>query len=103
MSYIEKKQKNEETYNYFIKKFSFMGKQHKINKYIGKQPFVSKESFLADNLEEITQKEFEIKKPFFPKELIYHNKLLEDVEKKATTINNRIESTNNTTLESKLL
>jgi hypothetical protein len=103
MSYIEKKQKNNETYKYFIKKFSFMGSQHKINKYIGKQPFVSKESFLADNLEEISNKEFEIKKPFFPEDLSYNDKLIEDVEKKAIKINNKIESTNNTTIEAKML
>jgi len=103
MSYIEKKQKNNETYKYFIKKFSFMGSQHKINKYIGKQPFVSKESFLADNLEEISNKEFEIKKPFFPEDLSHNDKLIEDVEKKAIKINNKIESTNNTTIEAKML
>ena len=91
MSYIEKKEKNGETYKYFTKKFSFVGKQYKINKYIGKQPFISKEAFLLSNLEEITKKEFEIKKQFFPKELIYHNKILDQVELNAIKINNTID------------
>jgi len=103
MSYIEKKQKNGETYSYFTKKFSFMGAQYKINKYIGKQPFVSKESFISANIEEITKNEFEIKKPFFPKELIYHNNLLNQVELNAIKINNMLETTNNTTIEAKML
>jgi Fic family protein len=103
MSYIEKKQKNGEIYNYFTKKFSFMGTQYKINKYIGKQPFVSKEAYLLSNLEEITQREFEIKKPLLPKGLTYNDKLLDQIELMATKINNTIEATNNTAIEAKLL
>jgi len=103
MSYIEKKQKNGETYSYFTKKFSFMRSQYKINKYIGKKPFISKESYILSNLEEITKKEFEIKKQFFPKELIYHNKLLNQIEFNSIKLNNIIEATNNTTIEAKML
>jgi Fic family protein len=92
MSYIEQKQRKAETYAYFVKRFSFMGKQYKINKYIGKKPLVTKERYLEDNLEGITKQEFELKKPFFPKQLLYHNKLLKKVEYDAIRLNNLVEA-----------
>lgn len=91
MSFIEQKEKNGETYSYFVKRFSFMGRQFKINNYIGKTPLVSKEEYLQKNLEKITNQEFEIKKAFFPKDLAY-GALLEKTEREAIYLNNLVES-----------
>ena len=94
MSHIEQKEKNGETYAYFVKKFSFMGRQCKINNYIGKAPFVSKEGYLQKNLEKITGQEFGIKKAFFPKEFAY-GALLEKTGKEAIFLNNLMEARQN--------
>lgn len=94
MGYIEQKEKNGKTYSYFVKKFSFMGKQHKINNYLGKNPLVSKEEYVQRNIEKITKQELEIKKAFFPKELSYE-KLLEKTEKNAIYLNNLMEAKQN--------
>lgn len=94
MSYIEQKEKNKGTYSYFVKKFSFMGKQHKINNYIGKAPLVSKEEYIQKNLEKITLQEFEIKTAFFPKEIACRG-LLEKTEKEAIYLNNLMEAKQN--------
>jgi len=100
MSYIERKEKNGEIYAYFVKKFSFMGKQYKINNYIGKALLVSKEEHLQKNLEKITNQEFEIKKAFFPKELAYGT-LLEKIEKGAIYLNNLMEAKQNRSIVEK--
>ena len=71
-----------------------MGKQHKINNYIGKPPLVSKEEYMQKNLEKITSQEFEIKKAFFPKELAF-GELLEKTEKEAIYLNNLMEAKQN--------
>jgi len=94
MSYIEQKEKNGEVYSYFVKKFSFMGKQYKINNYIGKAPLVSKEEYLQKNIEKITWQEFEIKKAFFPKEFA-RGALLEKTGKEAIFLNNLMEARQN--------
>ena len=94
MSYIEQKEKNGEVYSYFVKKFSFTGKQVKISNYLGKTPLVSKEGYMQKNLEKITEQEFKIKKMFFPKELAF-GELLEKTEKKAIYLNNLMEAKQN--------
>jgi len=94
MSFIEQKEKNGEIYAYFVKKFPFMGKHYKINKYIGKNPLISKEDYIRKNLEKITLQELEIKKKFFPKEMVY-GKLLEKTEKNAIYLNNLMEARQN--------
>ncbi len=94
MSYIERKSKNGETYSYFVKKFSFMGKQFKINNYLGKTPLISKEEYLQKNIEKITNQEFELKKPFLPKELSYGD-LLEKTERNAIYLNNLMDAKQN--------
>lgn len=93
MSYIEKKRVNDNSYYYFSKKFSIMKKQYKISKYIGNKPVLSKENFLKSNLEEITRKEFEIKKELFPKEFNKH-KNFENNELLSIKINNYLEAEN---------
>jgi Fic family protein len=92
MSYIIKMQKNGENYNYFVKKFSFMGKNYLINQYIGKKPFVSKDKYLLDNLDQITKNEFELKSKHFPQDLVYNSELINKVEYLAIRLNNLIES-----------
>jgi len=94
MSHIEQKEKNSETYSYFVKKFSFMGKQHKINNYLGKGLLVSKEEYIKKNIEKLTKQELEIKKPFFPRELAFGG-LLEKTEKNAVYLNNLMEAKQN--------
>ena len=100
MSYIEQKEKNGQIYSYFVKKFSFMGKQHKINNYVGKLPFVSKEEYLRENLDKVTRQELEIKEKHFPKELSYSN-LVEKVEENAIYLNNFMEARQNRALVEK--
>ncbi|MDD3160043.1 MAG: Fic family protein [Candidatus ainarchaeum sp.] len=101
---IIKKENNGEKYNYFVKKFSFLGKSYQISKYIGKKPFVSKEEYLIENLENLTKCEFDLKKPFFPKDLIYFNKLIDKIEYDSIKLNNLIEGKQKQIfIESKLL
>ncbi len=94
MSHIEWKERKEETYAYFVKKFSFKGKQFKISNYIGKKPLVSKEDYMQKNIEKITEQEFEIKKKLFPKGLVYGN-LMEKTEREAIFLNNLVEAKQN--------
>ncbi len=94
MSFIEQKKRKNEVYSYFVKKFSFMGKQFKINNYIGKTLMISKEEYMQKNIEKITIQEFELKKPFFPKEFSYGN-VLEKIEKNAIYLNNLMEAKQN--------
>lgn len=93
MGYIEKKKINDKIYYYFSKKFSMMGKQYKISQYIGSKFFVSKETFLKDNLVEINSKEFNIKKRLFPKEFNKY-KNFENIDLLAISINNFCEVEN---------
>ncbi len=100
MSYIEEKEKNREKYFYFVKKFSFMGKQFKINNYLGKNPLVSKEEYLQKNIEKLAKQEFEIKKPFFPKEFDFTG-LPEKIEKNSIYLNNLMETKQNQSIVEK--
>jgi len=100
MSFIEQKEKNGQTYSYFVKKFSFMGKQYKINNYIGKMPFVSKEEYLQKNISKVTKQELEIRKKNLPKGLSYGG-LAEKAEENAVYLNNFMEARQNRALVEK--
>ncbi len=69
-----------------------MGKTYSINHYIGKKPFVSKDAYLLDNLDKITNREFELKSKHFPQDLVYNNELINQVEYLSIKLNNLIES-----------
>src|SRR3989344_7686780 len=92
MSYLERKQINKKTYIYFVKKISFMKKIHIIKKHIGTDsPAITKEKYLLDNLEYLSNEEFNFRKKFLRqiKEKVSYNKQLpEKIEIKAIEINN---------------
>ena len=92
MGYLEKKQIKEKVHVYFVKKVSFMKKLFVINKYIGIDSLtLSKEKYLLDNLEVISNEEFEFRKIFLNqvKNDISHNQNLPDkIEINAIRIDN---------------
>ena len=92
MSYLEKKQINGKVYVYFVKKISFMKRLFVINKHIGTDsPTISKEKYLLDNLDVISNEELEFRKTFLNqvKNDISHNQNLPDrIEINAIKIDN---------------
>ena len=92
MSYLERKQINKKTYAYFVKKISFMKNIHIIKKHIGiDSSAITKEKYLLDNLEYLSNEEFNFRKKFLRqiKEKVSHNEQLpEKIEIKAIEINN---------------
>ena len=95
MSYIEKKKLNEKTYIYFVKKVSFMKELFIIKRHIGlDSPIFSKEKYILDNLEELSNEELNFRRKFLDniKKNISHNeKLPEKIELKSIKINNLLE------------
>jgi Fic family protein len=95
MSYVEKKKIKEKTHIYFVKKVSFMNKLLVIKKYIGlNSSTFSKEKYVLDNSEELSQEELKFKSQFLKKvikELSYNEQLPEKVEYKSIKINNLLE------------
>jgi Fic family protein len=96
MSYIEIKKVNGIEYISFVKKFSFMGKNFRIKKHIGKNiSTVTHQDFLKNNFNNISRKEFDIGKTFFDKiDIVYNSNLLDYVELKSIEINNLFEIKN---------
>ena len=98
MSYLEIKKTNGNSYASFVKKVSFMGSLLVIKKAIGLEtPTINKEKFLLDNLESISQEEFDFRKKYLLEvsSLISHNKSLPDkIELKSIILNNLIEAKN---------
>ena len=92
MSYLEKKQINGKVYVYFVKKISFMKKLFVINKHIGiDSPTINKEKFLLDNIDILSNEEFEFRETFLNqvKKDISHNQNLPDkIETNVIRINN---------------
>lgn len=81
MSYIEKKKIGENTYLYFVKKISFMGKVFVIKKHIGAGSVItSKEKYILDNIEDLSSEEFNFRSKFLEqvKEQISHSENLPD-------------------------
>jgi len=65
MSYIEIKKVHDIEYISFVKKFSFIGKNFRIKEHIGKNiSTVNVKDYLKKNFNDITEKEFQIKKNF---------------------------------------
>jgi len=100
MSYVEQKEKNGRVYSYFVKKFSFMGRQHKINNYIGRVALVSKQEYVQKNLGKLTSQELEMRLPFVPSNLSYGG-LSSKVEESAVYLNNLMEAKQNRSLVQK--
>ena len=96
MSTIENNVKGKNKYLSFVKKISFMGKHLLIKIHIGKMTVnVSKENYLLENIDEISNKEFELRKKFLGpvnNKLSNNEKLPEIVEAKAIRINNLMEA-----------
>ena len=93
MSYLEIKKVNNTEYVSFVKKFSLMGQSFRIHEHIGKNiSTLDKRDFLRRNLDSISRKEFEVRRPLIEKlEIAYNNKLLFDIELMSIKINNLIE------------
>lgn len=95
MSFIEKTCKANVDYFSFVKKVSFMGKQLIIKEHLGKDTTnLTKEKYLLDNLNKISEKEFEFRKTFLIEvkdTLPYNTFLIEEIEKKAIKISNLVE------------
>ena len=99
MSSIEKSVKGKNTYLSFVKKVMFMGKQLLIKKHIGKKiTTITKEGYLLDNINEISDEEFELRKKYLNSikgSLSHREGLVEEVEMKAIRINNLQEAKSN--------
>jgi Fic family protein len=95
MSFIEKKSKEDLEYFSFVKKVSFMGKRLVIKEYLGKSiTNTTKEKYLLDNLDSISEKEFKFRYTFLNKikdELSHNLSLPEEIEKKTIRIDNLTE------------
>jgi Fic family protein len=93
MSYIEIKKVNDIEYISFVKKFSFMGKNFRIKEHIGKNiSTVTVQDYLKKNFNNISRKEFDIRKNVLDKmDLVYNKNLLDYIELKSIEINNLFE------------
>ncbi|HIH00192.1 MAG TPA: Fic family protein [Thermoplasmata archaeon] len=93
MSYIEIKKVNDTEYISFVKKFSFMGKNFRIKEHIGKNiSTVTVRDYIKKNFNEISRKEFDIRKMFLDRlDIVYNKNLLEYIELKSIEINNLFE------------
>lgn len=96
MSYLETKSRIAGDYVSFVKKISFMGDNFLIKKHIGKKlPTISKEKYMLDNIECLTETEFSFRKKFIcdiMEQISYGGDLPLNIEKKAIKINNLLEA-----------
>ncbi len=92
MSSIDKLKIGNNTYLKFVKKTTFMGKKFVYKEHIGKgTSAITKEKYLLENLDKITNEELKFKLNFLKSikgKLSYNEKLPENIEKKAIQINN---------------
>ena len=64
MSHLEIKKINDTEYASFVKKFSLMGQNFRIYEHIGKNiPTLGARKYLKNNLDAISEKEFEMRWP----------------------------------------
>lgn len=92
MSSIEKIKVKEKSYLRFVKKATFMGKKFVCKEHLGKEnAYITKEKYLLENLEKITEKELKFRlkilEPILEK-MSYNKNLPIKIEKKAIRINN---------------
>ena len=90
MSYLEVKKRNDIEYASFVKKFSLMGHNFRIREHIGKNiSTLNEKEYLKNNLDSITQKEYNLRKSLISDlDIVYNENLLYDVELKSIHINN---------------
>jgi len=93
MSYLQIKKVKDIEYVSFVKKFNLMGQSFRIHEHIGKNiSTLDSREFLRHNLDLISHKEFELRRPLIEKlEITYNNKLLFDIELLVIKINNLME------------
>ena len=97
MSYLEIKTVNDTEYVSFVKKFSLMGRSFRIHEHIGKNiSTLDPRDYLRRNLEYISMKELELKRPLIVDlELAYNDRLIFDIELMSIKINNLMEAKGN--------
>ena len=95
MSYLEKRQISGKNHVYFVKKVSFMGDLLVIKKHMGVESHtLSKERYMLDNLDKISDEEFSFRKRFLEnikKSISHHGNLPDKIELKAIKITNLTE------------
>ena len=93
MSYLEISRKNGIEYASFVKRFTLMGKDFRIYEHIGKNvPTLNKNDYLKRNLDRLSKKELEKRKPLLEDlDICYSDKLLVDVELLSIKMNNLLE------------
>ena len=93
MSYLEFKKVKNKVYVTYVKKFSLMGQSFRIHEHIGKNiSTLDKREYMKRNLESISMKEFELRKPLLENlEITYNEKLLYDIELMSIKMNNLLE------------
>ena len=98
MSYLEIKNAGNKKYLYFVKKVSFMKNNLVIKKHIGvESPTISKDKYILDNIEKISEEEFNFRKIFLElskSKISYSTNLPEKIEKNTIKISNLIEGKN---------
>ena len=96
MSYLEIKSGINGDYVSFVKKISLMGGHFLIKRHIGKNlPTISKEKYLMDNIESLTEMEFSFRKKFIcdiMDKISYSEELPFGTERKSIKINNLMEA-----------
>jgi len=87
------KKVNGNEYISFVKKFSFIGKNFRIKEHIGKNiSTVTVKDYLKKNFNNISRKEFDIRKKNLDRlDIVYNKNLLDYVEFKSIEINNLLE------------
>ena len=97
MSYIDIKTVKDVEYASFVKKFTFMGKEFRIKKHIGKNiSTIDSKDYLRNNIDDISRRELELRKDFLDTLNLVHNKnLLYQNELKSIEMNNLFEIKNN--------
>ena len=93
MSHLEIKEIDGVEYAAFVKKFSIMGQGFRLHEHIGKNiSSLDKRDYMRNNLETLTRKEFEMRKPLLEKLYIAHSKkVLFDTEMVSIKIGNLME------------
>lgn len=93
MSYLEFKKVTDNEYVSFVKKFSLMGRSFRIHEHIGKNiSTLDKREYMKRNLNFISMKEFELRKPFLENlDITYNEKMLFEIELMSIKINNLLE------------
>ena len=94
MSHIEIKKINGEEYALFVKKIRIMGKSLRVSEHIGKNvPTLNMRDYILRNLDSLSEKEFELRKPFVEHlDMTYSEKLVFDIERLSVKIDNLLEA-----------